>query len=90
MFPCDMTKMVCGWCPMSECFFIGGPLDEERLQVDDGVTTFKTPEISFTWTDINGIPADVATIQRWVHQYERHPESLDTFVYDGKRRRERR
>lgn len=72
---------------MSECYFIGGPLDDQYHDIAEDTDQVTVPEMTFTWVDVGEVPADLATIQRWRHRYVRHPDSPDTFLHEGTRRK---
>jgi hypothetical protein len=39
---------------MTDCYFIGGPLDDTTHDIEDTVTVYKMPKLSVKWTETNG------------------------------------
>jgi hypothetical protein len=65
--------------------FIGGPLDGQETEIDDAVTSYSVPEVTFSWTEVGG-KGNGPTIRKEVrHIYERDLDQPDVFVYDRTR-----
>jgi len=67
---------------MSEVTFIGGPLDGEQAQMDDFVTEYSVPEVSFRWTKYSSGNETTVRKTEVRHVYRRSLDQPDVFLFE--------